>query len=959
MAPSVREQPARQGRRLDDTERYLRDAKHAAAGAETGPKFDFGGMVNMVSEDWKGAVKEMAALEASYGGDGQVYAHWSISLKEGERWTPATAQVAVEIFLRHQGLEGHQTLWSVHNDTKNHHIHLLMSRIRPEPGPDGKTYEIAYEGGSIVNPTSGHTYTHESGHAAEAEIRATQSWAREKKAEYDMIDGKIVKAQYAPDPADRDKIKLGVKIERIEAQTGEKHPKRIMAEQAVSIIRAANGDKPTAVAMLAAQGIRYEDMDYLDAKGRRHLGGQISGEAGEVKISALPKADRWIAKQPAVAVQAPAEKAAKPVKASLSQVQNNGQVPPYAISHDVMSSVNASSEIMHGKGANDATNMQRPPVPTLKEAATAILVQEGKTETETLEALGAQGITLTRETGTDAKTGNAYVYGRLSRDGEKPISLRQLGLDDAGKPLFSLPILDRQFLIADARPVLAATAGTGRTATAAALLASGITLSEVSKVIKGEDGTEKTVRYGQLERAGITVALGAIAKGEDGKAVYTLGQMEKAEREIKQGDLRAEALPLIQAQARTGWDDAVKACAAQGIKLSEEPAIIKDKAGVEKEIVYARLERDGISVSLKSLTGTDGKALFSARELQRTALAQDAARIIDAHGSYAAAEPAMLAANINYERLKITVTGKDGEEKIVTVGRLERDGVTTTTGHAGKEYGIAALDSRYLPTETARSLYLEARTQEKPVQYLAQKGLTASDIDRVGRVGEKLEKGIQRGEKPAAVAKPTAQAPAIGKSIIPHSVQEILDLIAESAQQAAALASANARAAQAATLARRAEAKAAKAEEALAALKASIRHEEKTTKPAPQGPKEQQAMADGIGGMTHAPETKKQVPLAEGQEKAVATAQTDQDRDAAQAVQAPAQVEDQQVQEAPAEVAEAEAPKKKLGWLAQHAEEARADAQAGAEAARPMGGPVQDDQYNQQTPNRPTHGPRM
>ena len=124
---------------------------------------------------------------------------------------------------------------------------------------------------------------------------------------------------------------------------------------------------------------------------------------------------------------------------------------------------------------------------------------------------------------------------------------------------------------------------------------------------------------------------------------------------------------------------------------------------------------------------------------------------------------------------------------------------------------------------------------------------------------------------------------------------------------------------------------------------------------------------DGIGGMTHAPETvKKDIPAdgqipaqAEGQEKTLAQQQSDQDRDAAQAAQAPAQVEGQEQEQAALAEAVEEAPAKKKGWLAAHAEEARANAAAGAEASKPLGGMDQPDQYDPQAPVQPHHGPRM
>ena len=570
MAPIYREHSTTAGRDGNETGDYLLDKAHAAPGKAAGPKVDFYGAVNGLTPDFESTRMEMMALKACYGGDGEAFSHCSISLRKGERWTPEKAQQAAEIYLRHQGFGDHMALWSVHKDTQHHHIHIMTCRISPEPEPGGN-YGIAYAGGTIANPTSGHTYSHLSGHAAEAEIRAVQGWQREKKAKYDFVDGKILPATYLKEDT-KPKNRLGSRVEAYEAHTGNTHPKTILRDAAQDVIRASGKDKAVAVAALAERGMIYTDVDYVDAKGRRHTGGLIVSKdvPKGIKLSALDKDCRWIAKQPAVATQAPVEKAAPgavpayavPHDISVPREQSKCQIPPHAISHDTLSIVNASSEIMHANGGQHASSIHEK---STAEVARAILEQI-RPEAETLKALADNEITLTREIGTDKKTGKSYEYGKLSRPGEKPISLRALGLDAAGKPLFSLPILDRAFLRADAAPILAASHSQGRTATAAALAAQGITLSEVSKVVKDDQGQEKTVRYGVLERNGVTVALGAVAKGEDGKKpLYSLGGLERADREIERKIRREAARAEAIQTAKTNWAERaeVRATAAQ------------------------------------------------------------------------------------------------------------------------------------------------------------------------------------------------------------------------------------------------------------------------------------------------------------------------------------------------------------------------------------------------------------
>ena len=35
-------------------------------------------------------------------------------------------------FLREMGLEGHQAIYGLHNDTRNYHVHIAVNRVHPE-----------------------------------------------------------------------------------------------------------------------------------------------------------------------------------------------------------------------------------------------------------------------------------------------------------------------------------------------------------------------------------------------------------------------------------------------------------------------------------------------------------------------------------------------------------------------------------------------------------------------------------------------------------------------------------------------------------------------------------------------------------------------------------------------------------------------------------------------------------
>lgn len=1058
-----------QGGRLPDTADYLRDAKHAAPGEFAGPKVAFTGTIGGLTPDWHQTQMEMGSLEQEWrahrqgSSTGKPYVHWSINLMPGEGpFSEAQAREAVQIHLRHQGLTGHHALYAVHKDKAHSHIHIYTCMIRPEPDANG-VYRLAWQGASVESAKGSNRA--ESAQKAEAEICARQGWSRVKRARWDYVNGEFVRRK--PEPKDPNAVNVGVKVKGQEIRTGQQHPKTALAEAGRDIIRGAGNDKAKAIAVLAAAGISYKDVDYTDNKGRRHVGGLlVSADVPKgVKVSSLPQDCRWIVRKDEGTSASSKTGVAEPIKiegfgdakravkqavagsatwtdlfrkldasglgfertgktgarirfgqgetdviklseagTSFSRLEQKlGQFSPYdRTMHDSQGKVNASFEKMHGEagksledkgigrlpaytisegiigkplagndigrlpaytmptnfdgnGGNDATIIQHPTIPTIKETAAAVFLEKGKTEAETLEALGEQGITFSREVATDRKTGNSFTYGRLAR-GDEAISLKALGTNDQGKALFTLNNLDRGFLAAEssrilaahaaegrtaagfaltaagialveargkdkegreftygqlerngvaiplsalgrddkghstyslsamdraelrslALPIIADNAGRGRTAVEFALAAQGIVLNERKETVE-KDGQKTEIRYGEIERNGVTVSLKALGLTGD-KATYSLGGLEKTEREIRQGALRSDALPIADATAKQGWNAMVKALSDKGIRLSEEPVVIK-KDGKDQEVVFAKLERDGISVSLKSLGENNGKALFQARELERRQLATDAAKILDTHGTYQGAEKALAASGIRAERVRTTFTTPDGEEKQATVLRLERNGVTTSSGYAGKAYSVSALDNRLMPEDKARSLYLEARTHRDPVKFLAAKGFTASDIDRIGRIGERVERGIPRkSAPPAAPVQP-------GGSVIPRSVKELLDQIADSAEAAARVAQANARAA-------RSEFEKRKAEKALAALQSQIKHEEKKpARPAKdagaQASNKENTMAEG---MTHAPTAVKPTQAPETTEekdkaKPVANDDRQEQQQAAQAAQ--------------------------------------------------------------------------
>lgn len=618
-------------------------------------------------------------------------------------------------------------MYAQHGNTDHNHIHIVVCRVTPEPGPDGN-HKIAWKGATIQNEKGNNEV--DSAHVAVAEICHRQGWQPEANARYAWIDGQHVKNKREADPAQVDQIKLGQRIETWEAKNGVKHPKRILAETALATIRAHGTDKPAAVAALASQGIIYMDVDYIDAKGRRHQGGKITGVGGEeVKISALPKDCRWISKQPATTAQPP---------------------------------------VNHEKGTQIYQK-----IVTFGAAKKYIkqAVREAKSGTELFLKFEEKGLVF-EQTG---KAGGRIRFGKQVSDVIK--------LSECGTSFSQLQIKFNDFPTYMEK------------------------LHETQEKVNGNSRKDAT------------------GGGKDATIHHENTIAEVARGIFKEAKTTAEMQKML---------------SEQGITFSKEQAT--DRA-TGRSFTYGKLTRGDEKITLKALGTTDaGKAQFTLSGIDRVFLARDAAAVLTHAKSWSEAETSLANIGISYSRVKTTT--KDGGE--VIVGRLNRDGVISSTGAAGKEFTPAALDARFMPYAQAKAHYEAARQQQNPVAFLAKQGLTASDVDRIGRVGEKLEPSLKKNDKPRTAQAPHAPAARPEKSIIPRNINEILDMIEESAKHAADMAAANARAGQAAWLARAAENRATQAEQALSELKASIQHEQ----PAPaQAAAKEKTMADTV----HAP----------------------------------------------------------------------------------------------------------
>lgn len=206
-----------------------------------------GEAVNFLSHDLKSQKAEMTALAQEAVRSKDPIDHWVLSWKENERPTPEQAREAAAIFIKQCGLEGHQYVYGLHDDTDNVHVHIAVNRVHPDTG-------------KVVKINKG--FDKEAGHQAIAIIEKVQGWSVEENARYRVNE----KAELVIDPATkRPQIfeKPGkqqeptAKAKAMEIQTGEKSAQRVGIEQAAPIIAQAQSWKELHASMAAA-GMQYQ-----------------------------------------------------------------------------------------------------------------------------------------------------------------------------------------------------------------------------------------------------------------------------------------------------------------------------------------------------------------------------------------------------------------------------------------------------------------------------------------------------------------------------------------------------------------------------------------------------------------------------------------------------------------------------------------------------------------------------
>ncbi|WP_165176410.1 relaxase/mobilization nuclease domain-containing protein [Desulfovibrio sp. ZJ369] len=146
--------------------------------------------------------------------------HWILSWQENEQPTREQMDEAVSLFLRGMGLAEHQTIYALHKNTGNYHLHIVVNRTHPYTE-------------KVIQPHRG--FDIEAAHKIVAEIEHKQGWAPQINARYRVNEqGYVIRNLLR-----REQVKPKSKAEDFENATGEKSAQRIAQEKGRAVIQKA------------------------------------------------------------------------------------------------------------------------------------------------------------------------------------------------------------------------------------------------------------------------------------------------------------------------------------------------------------------------------------------------------------------------------------------------------------------------------------------------------------------------------------------------------------------------------------------------------------------------------------------------------------------------------------------------------------------------------------------------
>lgn len=184
-------------------------------------KLAYAGSRNFLTTTVAAQKKEMISLAEESIQSRMPVTHWILSWQENEQPTSEQVDEAVSLFLRGMGLVEHQTVYALHKNTGNYHLHIAVNRTHPYTQ-------------KVIQPHRG--FDINEAHKIIAEIEHRQGWASQMNARYRVNEqGHVVKNLQR-----REQMKPKPKAEDFENATGEKSAMRIVQERGHAAIQNAS-----------------------------------------------------------------------------------------------------------------------------------------------------------------------------------------------------------------------------------------------------------------------------------------------------------------------------------------------------------------------------------------------------------------------------------------------------------------------------------------------------------------------------------------------------------------------------------------------------------------------------------------------------------------------------------------------------------------------------------------------
>ena len=200
-------------------------------------KIAYAGGRNFFADSHVGQKVEMISLARETSHSKMPVSHWVFSWQEGERPSNEQVEEVVDVFLERMGLEGHQTVYGLHHDTDNFHLHIAVNRMDEESG-------------KVIQPHRG--FDIQEAHKIVALIEHRQGWASEPKALFTVLEN----GELARNVRKRERKPKQPALD-FENATGAKSAQRIAQERGHAIIENAQS-WPELHEKLAAVGLRFE-----------------------------------------------------------------------------------------------------------------------------------------------------------------------------------------------------------------------------------------------------------------------------------------------------------------------------------------------------------------------------------------------------------------------------------------------------------------------------------------------------------------------------------------------------------------------------------------------------------------------------------------------------------------------------------------------------------------------------